>query len=48
MKLPVKVIKRDQYGIDLKELERIFKYEKIKFFYIFFDKILWYNKKDKY
>lgn len=33
MKLPVKVIKRDQYGIDLKELERIFKYEKIKFFY---------------
>lgn len=33
MKLPVKVIKRDQNGIDLKELERIFKYEEIKFFY---------------
>lgn len=33
MKLPVKVIKRDQNGIDLKELERIFKYEDIKFFY---------------
>ena len=43
MKLPVKVIKRDQYGLDLKELERIFKYEKIKFFYIYKSNLFFYN-----
>lgn len=33
MQVPVKVIKRNIHGIDLKELERIFKEEPIKFFY---------------
>lgn len=33
MNLPVKVIKRDQNGINLKELEHIFKNDDIKFFY---------------
>lgn len=33
MNLPVRVIKRDDNGIDLKELEAIFKNEDIKFFY---------------
>lgn len=32
--IKVKTIKRDENGIDLKELERIFKNDKIKFFYV--------------
>ena len=33
MHLPVKTIARDENGIDLKQLEHIFKYDDIKFFY---------------